>query len=86
MTMVLAIKDEESKFDMIVRNCIAHNGKNAPIHLVDDNGCVLRPKIISRFQKVKNFGTSASVISYAYFQAFKFPECSFSVRDPSVPK
>jgi hypothetical protein len=34
MTMVLGIKDEENKFDMIVRNCVAHDGKRTPIQLV----------------------------------------------------
>ena len=29
---------------------------------------------MSKFQKIKNFGSSASVVSYAYFQAFKFPD------------
>lgn len=74
MTMVLAIKDDENKFDMLVRNCVAHDGKRAPIQLVDHNGCVVRPKIMSKFQKIKNFGPSASVVSFAYFQAFKFPD------------
>lgn len=74
MTMVLAIKDDENKFDMLVRNCVAHDGKRAPIQLVDQYGCVTRPKIMSRFHKIKNFGASASVVSYAYFQAFKFPD------------
>ncbi|KPM03188.1 Zona pellucida-like domain containing protein 6 [Sarcoptes scabiei] len=74
MTMVLAIKDEENKFDMLVRNCIAHDGKHQPIQLVDEYGCIVRPKIMSKFQKVKNFGHSATVVSYAYFQAFKFPD------------
>lgn len=74
MTMVLAIKDEENKFDMLVRNCIAHDGHHQPIQLVDEYGCVVRPKIMSPFQKIKNFGASASVVSYAYFQAFKFPD------------
>ncbi|XP_023945314.1 cuticlin-4 isoform X1 [Bicyclus anynana] len=74
MTMVLAIKDDENKFDMLVRNCVAHDGKRAPIQLVDQYGCVVRPKIMSKFQKIKNFGQSASVVSFAYFQAFKFPD------------
>ncbi|XP_017776515.1 PREDICTED: uncharacterized protein LOC108562621 [Nicrophorus vespilloides] len=74
MTMVLAIKDDENKFDMLVRNCVAHDGKRAPIQLVDKFGCVVRPKIMSKFQKIKNFGPSASVVSFAYFQAFKFPD------------
>lgn len=29
---------------------------------------------MSKFQKIKNFGPSASVVSFAYFQAFKFPD------------
>ncbi|XP_073835629.1 transmembrane protein dusky isoform X1 [Musca autumnalis] len=74
MTMVLAIKDDDSKFDMLVRNCVAHDGKRAPIQLVDQRGCVTRPKLMSRFTKIKNFGASASVLSYAHFQAFKFPD------------
>ncbi|XP_022903786.1 uncharacterized protein [Onthophagus taurus] len=74
MTMVLAIKDDESKFDMLVRNCMAHDGKRAPIPLVDQNGCITRPKLMSKFTKIKNFGSSATVLSYAHFQAFKFPD------------
>ncbi|XP_059081484.1 cuticlin-4-like [Tigriopus californicus] len=74
MTMVLGIKDEDEKFDMLVRNCVAHDGKRSPIQLVDDRGCIQRPKIMSSFQKIKHFGSSASVVSYAYFQAFKFPD------------
>lgn len=74
MTMVLAIKDDDAKFDMLVRNCMAHDGKRAPIQLVDQRGCVSRPKLMSRFTKIKNFGASASVLSYAHFQAFKFPD------------
>lgn len=74
MTMVLAIKDDENKFDMLVRNCIAHDGQRAPIELVDSHGCVVRPKLMSRFTKIRNFGSSATVLSYAHFQAFKFPD------------
>ena len=74
MTMVLAIKDDDNKFDMLVRNCMAHDGRRAPIQLVDQKGCVTRPKLMSRFTKIKNFGASASVLSYAHFQAFKFPD------------
>lgn len=74
MTMVLAIKDDDNKFDMLVRNCMAHDGKRAPIQLVDQRGCITRPKLMSRFTKIKDFGASASVLSYAHFQAFKFPD------------
>jgi len=53
---------------------MAHDGKRAPIQLVDQKGCVTRPKLMSKFSKIKNFGASASVLSYAHFQAFKFPD------------
>ena len=72
--LVCFLQDNENKFDMLVRNCVAHNGKKNPVQLVDEIGCITRPKIMSRFQKIKNFGSSASVVSYAYFQAFKFPD------------
>lgn len=38
---------------MLVRNCIAHDGERAPIELVDGNGCITRPKLMSRFTKIK---------------------------------
>lgn len=74
MTMVLAIKDIDTKFDMLVRNCVAHDGKRTPIQLIDQRGCIVRPKLFSPITKIKNFGASASVLSYAHFQAFKFPD------------
>ena len=72
--MVLGVKDDENKFDMMVRNCVAHDGSRAPIQLVDEKGCVSRPKIMSPFKKLKNFDATANVLAYAYFQAFKFPD------------
>lgn len=97
MTMVLAIKDDENRFDMLVRNCVAHDGKHQPIQLVDEYGCVARPKIMGKFQKVRNFGPAATVVSYAHFQAFKFPDsmsvhfqcviqvCRFECPEPVCP-
>ena len=70
MTMVLGVKDDENKFDMMVRNCVAHDGQRAPIQLVDERGCVVREKIMSPFKKLKNFDTTANVLSYAYFQVY----------------
>ena len=66
--MVLGVKDDENKFDMMVRNCVAHDGQRAPIQLVDEKGCVVREKIMSPFKKIKNFDATANVLSYAYFQ------------------
>ena len=74
MTMVLGVKDDDNKFDMMVRNCVAHDGQRAPIQLVDEKGCVVREKIMSPFKKIKNFDNTANVLSYAYFQVSK---CSY---------
>ena len=80
-----------------MRNCVAHDGKRTPIQLVNELGCVIRPKIMSKFQKIKNFGSAATVVSYAYFQAFKFPDsmnvhfqcviqvCRYNCPDPVCP-
>jgi len=50
---------------------VAHDGRKAPIQLVDQKGCVVRPKIMSPFKKVKNFDATANVLAYAYFQVVK---------------
>src|SRR5689334_4642691 len=59
---------------MRVINCFASDGVRPAIQLVDEYGCVTRPKIMSDIAKVTNYGDQASVVSYAYFQAFKFPD------------
>ncbi len=53
---------------------------------------------MSKFQKIKNFGSAATVVSYAYFQAFKFPDsmnvhfqcviqvCRYNCPDPVCPE
>lgn len=53
---------------------------------------------MSKFQKIKNFGSSATVVSYAYFQAFKFPDsmnvhfqcviqvCRYNCPEPVCPE
>merc|ERR1712048_99246 len=67
----------------MVRNCVAHDGTRAPIQLVDEKGCVSRPKIMSPFKKIKNFDATANVLAYAYFQAFKFPlQPNLTVMEP----
>ena len=34
MTMVLGVKDDENKFDMMVRNCVAHDGMDIFIKIL----------------------------------------------------
>lgn len=59
---------------MRVKSCAASDGGGHIIHLSDEFGCVLRPKMISRFLKARAADERASVITYAFFHAFKFPD------------
>lgn len=62
------------EFDMRVKSCIASDGAGHLIQLSDEYGCVLRPKMISRFLKARAPDERATVITYAFFHAFKFPD------------
>ncbi|XP_060526950.1 uncharacterized protein LOC132702381 [Cylas formicarius] len=74
LTLVVAINDYRGEFDMRVKSCIASDGAGHVIQLSDEFGCVLRPKMISRFLKARGADERASVITYAFFHAFKFPD------------
>ncbi len=62
------------EFDMRVKSCDATDNRNRPIRLSDGDGCVLRPKMLSRFMKMRSTDPRATVVSYAFFHAFKFPD------------
>lgn len=74
MTIVVSINDFNGQFDMRVKSCFAHDGVKPPIQLTDEHGCVLRPKMLSPFNKIKDPNGKATVISYSHFYAFKFPD------------
>ncbi|XP_017753224.1 PREDICTED: uncharacterized protein LOC108545917 [Eufriesea mexicana] len=75
MTLVVSVEGDPG-FDLQVRDCFARDESlTNTIQLTDDRGCVLKPKLFGAFQKTKDTGnTGASIIAYAYFQAFKFPD------------
>ncbi|XP_064455437.1 uncharacterized protein LOC135366592 [Ornithodoros turicata] len=75
LTMVIAINDRDKQFDMRVKSCSAHDGaRGPPIQLTDEHGCVLRPKMLTAFMKVRDFSGRASVVAFSHFYAFKFPD------------
>jgi len=74
LTMVIGINDKQGEFDMRVKSCSANTENSRPIQLSDEHGCVLRPKMISKFMKIAGADTRASVVTYAFFHAFKFPD------------
>ncbi|CAK1543393.1 unnamed protein product [Leptosia nina] len=75
MTLVVSVTGDAG-FDILVRECIARDAdNNNVVPLTDSNGCVLKPKLFGAFQKTRDTGnTGASIIAYAYFNAFKFPD------------
>ncbi|CRK87473.1 CLUMA_CG001274, isoform A [Clunio marinus] len=74
LTLVVAINDFRGEFDMRVKSCAASDGAGHVIKLSDEFGCVLRPKMISKFLKARAPDERATVITYAFFHAFKFPD------------
>lgn len=75
MTLVISVSGDPG-FDIQVKDCKARNSKgDLEYALTDEDGCVLRPKLFGAFQKTRDTGnTDASIIAYAYFTAFKFPD------------
>ncbi|XP_056638948.1 uncharacterized protein LOC130446607 [Diorhabda sublineata] len=75
MTLVVSVSGDPG-FDVQVKDCRAADSSGSNIvPLTDDNGCILKPKLFGSFQKTRNTGeTGASIIAYAYFNAFKFPD------------
>jgi len=74
LTMVIAINDYAGEFDMRTKSCEASDGSGTPIYLTDEDGCVLRPKMFSNFMKIRMNDNRATVLTYAHFHAFKFPD------------
>ncbi|CAG9766515.1 unnamed protein product [Ceutorhynchus assimilis] len=75
MTLVVSVTGDPA-FDLQVKDCRAVDAENKnTIALTDEDGCVLKPKLFGAFQKTKETGDSgASIIAYAYLNAFKFPD------------
>lgn len=75
MTLVVSVTGDPG-FDIQVKDCRAKDSTGEEIvQLTDENGCVLKPKLFGAFQKTRNTGdTGASIIAFAFFNAFKFPD------------
>ncbi|XP_072744483.1 uncharacterized protein [Anoplolepis gracilipes] len=75
MTLVVSVEGDPG-FDLQVRDCVARDEASTNmLQLTDERGCILKPKLFGAFQKTNDTGsTGASIIAYAFFQAFKFPD------------
>ncbi|XP_023227726.1 uncharacterized protein LOC111628218 [Centruroides sculpturatus] len=72
LTLLIHMKSDNSDFDMIVSDCFAHNGGQKRLQLTDENGCVLKEKLISSFRGLTRSEGPHFVSLYAYLKAFRF--------------
>lgn len=75
MTLVISVSGDPG-FDIHVKDCRATDTVGSLKYpLTNQDGCVLKPKLFGAFQKTRDTGTTgASIIAYAFFNAFKFPD------------
>ena len=59
-------------FDILVKNCVAHNGAQQRMQLIDSNGCVTNDKLISPFRGTYNGDNGHQVSLFAYLKAFRY--------------
>ena len=55
--IVIMVTHVSGEFDMRVKSCSAFTDNSRPIDLSDEHGCVLRPKMISKFMKIAGADT-----------------------------
>ncbi|GAB6029397.1 hypothetical protein CHUAL_005156 [Chamberlinius hualienensis] len=72
LTLLIYMRSPTVGFDIIINNCVAHNGANKQMPLIDDSGCPVESKLISDFKGIDlHHGVYESKV-YAYFKAFRF--------------
>jgi hypothetical protein len=59
-------------FDIVVNDCYAHNGANKRIQLIDEYGCPVDDKLISRFRGSWSDSGIFETQVYAYMKTFRF--------------
>lgn len=80
LSLLIYLKDKEENYDVAVKDCYAYSSpadevESQKILLTNENGCVVKEKLISKFQKVRENDVDGSVlVSHATLSAFKFPD------------
>lgn len=79
-------------YDILVKNCVAHNGGHQKMQLIDNNGCVVNERFISPFRGTYNDNDMKHVTLYSYLKAFRFTgspvlylECEIHMCQSSCP-
>lgn len=68
----IAFTTTSDGFDIVVNDCYAHNGANKRIQLIDQHGCPVDDKLISRFRGSWSDSGVFETQVYAYMKTFRF--------------
>ncbi|XP_052895706.1 uncharacterized protein LOC128302898 [Anopheles moucheti] len=72
LTLIIYMRSKYDGFDIVVNDCFAHNGANKRIQLIDEYGCPVDDKLISRFRGSWSDTGVFETQVYAYMKTFRF--------------
>ncbi|KAG6450201.1 hypothetical protein O3G_MSEX006428 [Manduca sexta] len=72
LTLLIYMRSAYDGFDIVVNDCFAHNGATKRIQLIDEYGCPVDDKLISRFRGSWSEAGVFETQVYAYMKTFRF--------------
>ncbi|GLH10304.1 Uncharacterized protein GBIM_15237, partial [Gryllus bimaculatus] len=72
LTLLIYMRSRYDGFDLVVSDCVAHNGAAKRIQLIDQYGCPVDDKLISRFRGSWSEGGVFETQVFAYLKTFRF--------------
>ncbi|KAK4884864.1 hypothetical protein RN001_001135 [Aquatica leii] len=72
LTLIIYMRSKYDGFDIVVNDCYAHNGANKKIQLIDEYGCPVDDKLISRFRGSWSDTGIFETQVFAYMKTFRF--------------
>ncbi|KAJ3647583.1 hypothetical protein Zmor_019454 [Zophobas morio] len=72
LTLIIYMRSKYDGFDIVVNDCFAHNGAHKKIQLIDEYGCPVDDKLISRFRGSWSETGVYETQVFAYMKTFRF--------------
>ncbi|XP_060529165.1 uncharacterized protein LOC132703739 [Cylas formicarius] len=72
LTLIIYMRSKYDGFDIVVNDCYAHNGATKKIQLIDEYGCPVDDKLISRFRGSWSESGVFETQVFAYMKTFRF--------------
>ncbi|VEN47039.1 unnamed protein product [Callosobruchus maculatus] len=72
LTLIIYMRSKYDGFDIVVNDCYAHNGATKKIQLIDEYGCPVDDKLISRFRGSWSEAGLFETQVFAYMKTFRF--------------